>query len=174
LPLAGFEINRLCNLTEDQTMLVPFCRVLAGLPLLTFMAFPVPAIAAEKIVPINAISATGVGDKIGDIVITEGAKGLTFKVTASGISDGEHGFHMHEKADCGPGEKDGKPAAGHTGDLPKLSAASKKIDASFEMAGLKIADVTGHAFVIHESGDNYSDTPENGGGAGRIACAAVK
>jgi superoxide dismutase, Cu-Zn family len=27
--------------------------------------------------------------------------------------------------------------------------------------------------MIHEGGDNYTDNPENGGGAGRIACGVV-
>jgi Cu-Zn family superoxide dismutase len=38
---------------------------------------------------------------------------------------------------------------------------------------LKLADVRGRSLMIHEGGDNYSDTPENGGGAGRIACGVV-
>jgi len=27
----------------------------------------------------------------------------------------------------------------------------------------KVADIRGRALVIHESGDNYTDSPENGG-----------
>jgi Cu-Zn family superoxide dismutase len=27
--------------------------------------------------------------------------------------------------------------------------------------------------MIHEGGDSYTDTPENGGGAGRIGCGVV-
>jgi Cu-Zn family superoxide dismutase len=32
--------------------------------------------------------------------------------------------------------------------------------------------VQGRAIVIH-AGDNYTDSPENGGGKGRIACGVV-
>ncbi len=36
-----------------------------------------------------------------------------------------------------------------------------------------LADIQGRAIVIHEGGDNYTDSPENGGGKGRIACGVV-
>jgi Cu-Zn family superoxide dismutase len=40
---------------------------------------------------------------------------------------------------------------------------------------LKLADVTGHAIIIHEGGDNFSDKPKpNGGGGNRIACGVVQ
>jgi Cu-Zn family superoxide dismutase len=38
---------------------------------------------------------------------------------------------------------------------------------------LKLSEVQGRALVIHAGGDNYSDSPENGGGQGRIACDIV-
>ncbi len=109
-------------------------------------AFAGAAGAAEKVVAINAITADGIGAKIGSIAVTEAGTGTEFKINVSEIPDGEHGFHVHEKGDCGPGLKDGKPAAGmaagdhydpqatkshkgphaagHKGDLPKLTAKS--------------------------------------------------
>ena len=40
---------------------------------------------------------------------------------------------------------------------------------------LSVADLRGHALMIHAGGDNYSDQPEPlGGGGGRIACGIVK
>jgi superoxide dismutase, Cu-Zn family len=40
---------------------------------------------------------------------------------------------------------------------------------------LVVADLKGHALVIHEGSDNYSDVPEPlGGGGGRIACGVVE
>jgi len=36
-------------------------------------------------------------------------------------------------------------------------------------------DLAGHAVVIYEGGDNFSDQPKPlGGGGGRIACGVVK
>ena len=155
-----------------------------------------PAIAEEVTVDINKISADGVGDKIGAITVSDNGKGVTFKVSVTGVSAGEHGFHVHEKGDCGPGEKDGKKAAGvaagdhydpkatkthagpegqgHAGDAPKLKATDKGIDQTVSAPRLKLADIRGRALVIHEGGDNYSDKPEPlGGGKGRIACGVV-
>ncbi|HYM47534.1 MAG TPA: superoxide dismutase [Cu-Zn] SodC, partial [Burkholderiaceae bacterium] len=115
-----------------------------------------------------------------------------------GLAPGEHGFHMHEKGDCGPMEKDGKKTAGlaagghfdphatarhegpagqgHVGDLPLL-VVDKDGNAKGQIVAprLKLADVKGRALMIHEGGDNYSDNPKPlGGGGARIACGVIK
>jgi Cu-Zn family superoxide dismutase len=151
--------------------------------------------AQQLTVDINKVSEAGVGDKIGTVTITEGKQGTTFKVAVSGIPSGKHGFHVHEKGDCGTAMKNGKAeaggaagshydpdgkkthkgpqGAGHKGDLPVLTANAKGIDQSVTAPKLKLADVQGRALVIHEGGDNYSDKPENGGGNARIACGVI-
>jgi superoxide dismutase, Cu-Zn family len=151
--------------------------------------------AKEITVDINRISDQGVGDKIGEITISDSAKGATFKVAVTGLPKGEHGFHVHENGDCGPGEKDGKIAAGlaagghfdpagtkshkgpqgdgHEGDTPKLNATDDGIEQTVTASKLKLSDIAGRSLMIHEGGDNYSDNPENGGGKGRIACGVI-
>jgi superoxide dismutase, Cu-Zn family len=153
------------------------------------------AIAQQLSVDINRISESGVGDKIGTILVKEGKGGVTFKVSAKGVPKGPHGFHVHDKGDCGAASKDGKMMAGlaagphydpagtkshkgpkgdgHKGDLPVLNATKKGITQTVTAPQLKLADIRGRALMIHEGGDNYTDTPENGGGAGRIACGVV-
>lgn len=153
------------------------------------------AIAQELTVDINKISEAGVGEKIGTIMVTEGQKGATFKISVSGLAGGQHGFHVHEKGDCGSGMKDGKmqagiaagdhydpegqkshqgpEGAGHKGDLPKLEGTAKGIDQTVTAPRLKLGDIQGRALVIHEGGDTYSDKPELGGGKGRIACGVI-
>lgn len=152
------------------------------------------AAAQGVTVDINRISESGVGEKIGSILITEG-KGVSFKVTVTGLPQGQRGFHVHEKGDCGPGMKDGTMTAGmaagdhydpeakkshkgpkgtgHKGDLPALSASDKGIVQTVTAPRLKLADIRGRSVVIHEGGDNYSDQPENGGGKGRVACGVI-
>jgi len=98
-------------------------------------------------VQMNNIDATGVGKPAGTVTIKEVADGLELKVNLKGLPAGEHGFHVHESGNCGPADKDGKPAAGvaagghydpeatkahkgpagggHKGDLPKLEVAAK-------------------------------------------------
>jgi Cu-Zn family superoxide dismutase len=40
---------------------------------------------------------------------------------------------------------------------------------------MSVAKAQGHAIIIHEGGDNYSDTPKPlGGGGSRIACGVVE
>jgi Cu-Zn family superoxide dismutase len=153
------------------------------------------AAANELTVEMNKVTADGIGEKIGTIVIQPAETGLSLKVDVTGISPGEHGFHLHAKGDCAPAEKDGKATAalaagahydpadtkthagpaghGHKGDLPFLTATDQGVNAVVNAPELTMADVSGRALVIHEGGDNYTDHPENGGGKGRIACGVV-
>ncbi len=164
---------------------VAFCVSVAG-----------AALAEDPVsIPVNKISAEGIGEKAGTMELKAAADGVSLMIDVKGVTDGEHGFHVHENGDCGPGVKDGKPAAGlaagghydpvgtkshkgpdgmgHQGDLPKLIAKDQTIKETVTITKMKMSDVAGRSIVIHEGGDNYSDTPENGGGKGRIMCAVV-
>ena len=70
------------------------------------------AVAQQLTVDINRISDSGVGEKIGTVVVTEGKGGVSFKIAVTGLPKGQRGFHVHEKGDCGPAMKDGKMTAG--------------------------------------------------------------
>ena len=149
-------------------------------------------------VTMNTVTADGVGASIGTITIKEAKDGVTLEPKLKGLAPGEHGFHIHENPSCDAADKDGKktaaqaagghldPAAtkahkgpgggGHKGDLPKLVASDKgEAKDKIEVKGVALADFQGHALMIHEGGDNYSDTPKPlGGGGARIACGVVK
>lgn len=159
------------------------------------------AFAAKPAKPIkvtmNAVSTDGVGKSIGTITIKETKEGVTLEPKLKGLLAGEHGFHLHEKASCDPADKDGKKTAalaagghfdpdgtkahkgpgggGHKGDLPKLIVSDKgEAKDKLEVKGLTLADFHGHSLMIHEGGDNYSDTPKPlGGGGARVACGVV-
>jgi Cu-Zn family superoxide dismutase len=157
------------------------------------------AYAAKSVkVTMNAITPEGVGKSIGTITLKETKDGVTIEPKLKGLVAGEHGFHVHENPSCDPADKDGKKVAGqaagghfdpagtkahkgpegggHKGDLPKL-IVSDKGDAKdkLEVKGLTLADLQGHSLMIHEGGDNYSDTPKPlGGGGARVACGVVK
>ena len=157
------------------------------------------SIAAPKSVKvtINFIDTQGVGREAGTIVLKETADGLEAQTKLKDLPPGEHGFHLHENPSCAPGEQDGKPGAGlaagahydpqatkahkgpggggHLGDLPKLMVSSTgTADLKLKFPGLKLDDVMGKAIVIHEGGDNYSDSPKPlGGGGARIACGVI-
>ena len=164
--------------------------------LLSGSALATAAYAGPVSVEMHAISVSGTGDKIGTVEILEkSGGGLELKVDLTGISPGDHGFHVHTNGDCSVAEKDGKQvpglaagphydpdshkshkgpnASGHKGDLPFLTATDKGVNVVVSVQDLKLGDVLGRALVVHEGGDNYTDHPENGGGKGRIACGVI-
>src|SRR3990172_1774970 len=83
-----------------------FVPVLAGLAILP------AARAAGLVVPMSLIDTSGVGKSIGTIELTENDYGVVFAPKLAGLPPGLHGFHVHEKPDCGAEEKDGKMVAG--------------------------------------------------------------
>jgi Cu-Zn family superoxide dismutase len=153
------------------------------------------SLAQQLTVDLHAISDSGVGDKIGTISISEDKGGVQLRVAAKAIPKGQHGFHLHQNGDCGPGMKDGKTKAGiaagghydpeqthshkgpegmgHKGDLPALNATDAGVDQVVSSARLKLGEMRGRALVVHKGGDTYSDSPKDGGGEDRIACALV-
>ena len=153
---------------------------------------------AQHRVEMNAIDIKGVGAPIGTVELAAAkGGGVIFTPMLKGLPPGEHGFHVHEFANCGPKEKDGKLSAGelagshydpkkthkhlgpqgdgHRGDLPPLTVdgqgnATQPVTAPH----LALKDLRRKSLVIHEGGDNGSDQPKpNGGGGARIACGVV-
>lgn len=137
-----------------------------------------------------ALVKSGKNMSIGDIVATDSKYGLIITPELSGLTKGEHGFHLHINPSCGNGgeaagghfdpAKTGKHMgpfvnSGHLGDLPILYV-DKDGNAQQPMLAprLKESDLKGHAIIIHMHGDNYSDIPKKlGGGGPRVACGVV-
>jgi len=104
----------------------------------------------------------------------------------------EHGFHLHEKADCSSG--DGMSAGGHwnpdnqphgpqnaphhAGDMPSLKAdASGNAKVTFMLDGVTVAagmkSVVGRGLIVHKDPDDFKTQPTGNAGA-RLACAIVR
>ena len=166
--------------------------------LFALIAFAGFVYAQDVTIEVHAVTAQGIGKAIGTITATDTKWGVMLKPNLSDLPPGLHGLHLHENGSCDAAQKEGKMAAaqaagghfdpdksgkhngpyavGHHGDLPALYVDSDgKATLPVLAPRLKMTDLKGHAFVIHEHGDNYSDSPGPlGGGGGRIACGVAK
>ncbi|CAA7620011.1 Superoxide dismutase (Cu-Zn) 2 [Candidatus Terasakiella magnetica] len=155
------------------------------------------AMAAETVVTVNAIDATGVGDKIGTVILRDGKTGLEVVPRLAGLVPGPHGFHIHENPSCAAKDQDGKPVAGlaagghfdpdktgkhegpwshgHRGDMPALAVNGDGNTRDRAIVPhVKVADVKGRSIIIHAGADNYADSPKPlGGGGPRVACGVI-
>lgn len=151
-------------------------------------------------IPMSLVNAEGIDKSVGSITAADTPAGLRLTPALRGLPPGQHGFHVHDKPSCEAapdpdkggamapgfgagghldpaktGKHEGPEGNGHSGDLPALTvAANGKATKPVVAPHLKLADITGHAVMIHAGGDNYSDQPVKlGGGGGRIACGVV-
>jgi Cu-Zn family superoxide dismutase len=109
----------------------------------------------------------------------------------TGVPPGVHGFHVHDKGDCGD---NGMAAGGHfnpssmphgapdavshhSGDFGNVTADDKgEVHARFNTHSITVApgttSVIGHAVILHANPDDLTTQPTGNAGA-RIACGLV-
>jgi len=155
-------------------------------------ALAMPASAAELA---NAkLKDTG-GKAVGDVDLTQTPSGVLLRVKVSGLSPGEHAFHIHAVGKCeppftsagghfNPGQhKHGYMSGeGHAGDMPNLHVPQDG-NLSVEIMNPKVTlakgkpnslfDADGSAIVIHAKADDYKTDPAGEAGA-RIACGVIE
>ena len=149
-------------------------------------------------VPMDLLDASGHASPIGAIEIEPTPYGVLLTPKLTGLPPGLHGFHVHEHANCGPTEVNGKPVAGgaagghydpartgkhlgpwgegHLGDLPALYVDTNG-NANYPVVAprLRMADLKGRSLMIHAGGDNHSDHPAAlGGGGARLVCGVIQ
>nr|WP_206612525.1 MULTISPECIES: superoxide dismutase family protein [Erwiniaceae] len=160
--------------------------------------FALAGLAQATTVTMNEVDADGVVKAAGTVDVEATQYGVLFTPHLQGLPQGIHGFHVHANPDCSPGMQDGKKVAalaagghfdpahtgkhegpwgnGHLGDLPALYVDSMG-NANYPVLAprLKLADVKGHALMVHAGGDNHADMPAMlGGGGARIVCGVIK
>ena len=111
----------------------------------------------------------------------------------SGLTPGNHGFHIHEKGDCSAA--DAMSAGGHfnpmdkphahpsvadrhTGDMPMLVAdASGNATLTTELTLMRIGaganDIVAKSVIVHKDPDDFKTQPTGNAGA-RSACAVIQ
>ena len=170
-----------------------------SLAVLAISVLAAPAMAASINVPMTMATPTGPGAEVGSVTFSDEAGGVGIALDLHGLPPGPHGFHIHALGSCAAstaangtvtpagaagGHLDpamtnmhmGPDGMGHLGDLPLITVgADGSAKGSLKAPHLKsVADVKGHAIMIHAGGDNYADTPAPlGGGGGRMACGVA-
>lgn len=170
-----------------RSLLFPSLLLLAALPTL----------AADF--SMRLLDAQGVAaESIGVVHAEPSPYGVVLRPELKGLPPGLHGFHLHVNPDCGASVQDGRtipagkagghfdPAgtgrhegpwgSGHLGDLPALYVDEQGRASEPVLAPrLRMADLAGHALIIHIGGDNHADHPAPlGGGGARLACGLIE
>jgi Cu-Zn family superoxide dismutase len=129
----------------------------------------------------------------GTVQLTEMEDGsVQVKVDLTGVPAGVHGFHIHEKGDCGDngnaagghfnpsGTPHGAPNATphHAGDFGNVTAnAAGEVHTSFNTRSVTVtagpSSAVGHAVILHANPDDLVTQP-TGNAGGRIACGVVQ
>jgi Cu-Zn family superoxide dismutase len=175
----------------DRKRLIPKFLVTAGAAALLTAAVAMPASAELAHAQLKD---TG-GKAVGDVDLMQTPAGVLIKLRLSGLSPGEHAFHVHEIGKCDPPftsagghfnpehHKHGIIAGpGHAGDMPNLYVPQSG-DLSVEVVNAAITlekgkpnsvfDSDGSAIVIHAKADDYKSDPAGNAGD-RIACGVIE
>ncbi len=155
-------------------------------------AKPPIAEAAKAIATIETKSDSKITGTV-EFSSSEGKVWVTAKL--SGLTPGEHGFHVHEKGDCS--SADGKSAGGHfnptkvdhgdpkgavhhTGDLGNILANDKgeaelKVELPTSFLSLDpsaVNNIVGKAVVVHGGVDDLKSQPSGAAGP-RVGCGVI-
>ena len=123
------------------------------------------------------------------VQLADGSVRVTVALT--GVPPGVHGFHVHEKGDCGD---NGNAAGGHfnpsatphgaphddakhAGDFGNVTSDDAgRVDTEFTTRSITVEpganSVVGHAVILHANPDDLKTQP-TGNAGGRIACGVV-
>lgn len=143
-------------------------------------------------VPLEAKSDSNVK---GNAIFTEENGVVTLIAVISGLTEGEHAIHLHEKADCSsadgtstgghwnptkePHGKWGSKTGYHRGDIGNFKANANgngTITMSTDQwcigCGDETKDIVGKAIIVHQGVDDFQTQP-TGDAGGRISCGGI-
>ena len=153
-----------------------------------------PFALAQDSVSVNLMGTDG--QSLGEATLTAVPSGVLIEAELSGLSPGEHGFHLHEtglcEADDGFKSAGGHLAGGrehgllveggpHPGDMPNLhvpDSGALRIEVLNTLVSLSdsgegaLLDADGSALMIHSGADDYTSQPSGDAGS-RVACAEI-
>jgi Cu-Zn family superoxide dismutase len=127
----------------------------------------------------------------GRVTFARQADGVAINVEITGLTPGEHGFHIHEWGDCSSADgmstgghynPTSQPHAGHDaaqrhiGDFGNITADASgkatlnRVDRHLVLEGPN--SIIGRAIVVHAQRDDLKSQP-SGNAGGRIACGVI-
>ena len=133
----------------------------------------------------------------GKITLKETSLGLTINYEVKGLSDGLHGFHIHEYGDLSDGCKSAcshfnpynKKHGGlhskerHAGDLGNIESKNNLAKGSFVVKGICLTknmktSVLGRMFILHDKEDDLGqggdeESLKTGNAGERLACGVI-
>lgn len=129
----------------------------------------------------------------GTVTLTDRGTGVQVAAELTGLTEGDHGFHIHENGDCSApdassagdhfapddnphGGPDDRPDEAHAGDMGNITADGSG-EASFDR---EFADmvfdgdrgIAGRAIVVHSDADDLESQP-SGDAGDRMACGVI-
>jgi Cu-Zn family superoxide dismutase len=131
----------------------------------------------------------------GNVVFRQRANTVSMTAVFSGMKEGTHAIHLHEKADCS--SEDGKSAGGHwnptaqphgkwgdaagyhKGDIGNFTVNANGTgtitfvtDEWCIGCGDPNKDIMGKAVIVHEGADDFTSQPSGAAGA-RVSCGGI-
>jgi len=116
------------------------------------------------------------GNKVsGTVTFTEVADGVQIQAEITGLTPGNHGFHVHQFGDCSAA--DASSAGAHfnpTNNIEADASGSAKLD--YVDHHISVANdkesVIGRSVVVHVKADDLKSQPAGDSGA-RVACGVI-
>jgi Cu-Zn family superoxide dismutase len=147
----------------------------------------------EITVPLESKSGSKLG---GQVIFTQENGEVTMDATITGLAEGKHAIHIHQKADCSA--EDGTSAGGHWnptnekhgkwGDAEgyhKGDIGNFEVDANGEGTLSMTTDewcigceddnknIVGKAIIVHDGVDDFTSQPSGAAGT-RVGCGVIK
>ncbi len=158
----------------------------------SIMAVAVVSAQAQSVTRAVAVLSPTKGSNVsGTVTFTQVNGGVRIVADVTGLTPGEHGFHIHEFGDCSAPDatsagghfnprhmQHGAPdaCARHAGDFGNLEAngAGKahydRVDKMISLNGAE--SIVGHGVIVHEKVDDFITQPTGNAGA-RVACGVI-
>ena len=155
-------------------------------------ALSLTSVSAQEVKKAIAVLHPASGSQVmGTVTFTKIDGGIQVVADITGLTPGQHGFHIHEFGDCsapdatsagGHFNPSKNPHAGHDdakrheGDLGNIEADSsgkahlELTDKMMTMSGEK--SIIGRGVIVHEKADDLKTQP-TGNAGGRVACGVI-